>query len=176
VAERLQGELASPLTGWMGHAAPFDFAPDYRPADGVERFLCGTPPILSMLALECGVDLFAGVDLGEVEAKGQRLADLFIDRALDRCAGHGLRLVTPRDPARRGSQASFAHPHAFEIVQALIARGVIGDFRAPDVMRFGFAPLYNGFADVEAAACALVEIVRTASWDRPEYHARNKVT
>ena len=176
VAERLQGELASPLTGWMGHAAPFAFADDYRPAEGIERFLAGTPPILSMLALECGVDLFADVDLREIEAKAQRLADLFIARVEARCGGHGLTLVTPRDPAARGSQVSFAHPHAYEIMQALIARGVIGDFRAPDILRCGFTPLYLGFEEVWRAAETLAEVLETGAWRDPRFAVRARVT
>jgi len=176
VAERLQGELASPLSGWMGHAAPFDFVDDYRPAEGIERFLCGTPPILSMLALECGVDLFAGVDLDAVEAKAQRLAELFIARVEDRCAGHGLTLATPRDPAKRGSQVSFAHPNAYEIMQALIARSVIGDFRAPDILRCGFTPLYLGYEDVWRAAETLADVLHTDAWRDPRFAVRARVT
>jgi kynureninase len=160
----------------MGHAAPFDFVDDYRPAVGIERFLSGTPPILSMLALECGVDVFAGVDLGLVEAKAQRLVDLFIARVEDRCAGHGLTLVTPRDPARRGSQASFAHPHAYEITQALIERGVIGDFRAPDILRCGFTPLYLGYEDVWRAVETLGKVLQTGAWRDPRFAVRARVT
>ena len=176
VAERLQAELASPLSGWMGHAAPFDFVDAYRPADGIERFLCGTPPILSMLALECGVDLFAGVDLATVEAKAQRLADLFIGRVEERCAGHGLTLATPRDAAQRGSQASFAHPNAYEIMQALIERGVIGDFRAPDILRCGFTPLYLGYEDIWRAVEVLADVLETGAWRDPRYAVRSRVT
>ena len=176
VAERLQGELTQPLSGWMGHAAPFDFVDDYRPAKGIERFLCGTPPILSMLALECGVDLFAGVDLDAVEAKAQRLADLFIARLEDRCAGHGLVLATPRDPAARGSQVSFAHANAYEIMQALIERGVIGDFRAPDILRCGFTPLYVGYEDVWRAAETLADVLETGAWRDPRFAVRSRVT
>jgi kynureninase len=176
VAERLQAALTQPLSGWMGHAAPFDFVDDYRPAEGIERFLCGTPPILSMLALECGVDVFAGVDLGLVEAKAQRLADLFIAGVEDRCAGHGLTLVTPRDPNQRGSQASFAHPHAYEIMQALIERGVIGDFRAPDILRCGFTPLYLGYEDVWRAVETLGALLQTDAWRDPRFAVRARVT
>jgi kynureninase len=176
VAERLQADLTSPLSGWMGHAAPFDFVDDYRPAEGIERFLAGTPPILSMLALECGLDLFAGVDLSEVETKAQRLADLLIARVEDRCAGHGLVLATARDPAARGSQVSFAHPHAYEIMQALIARGVIGDFRAPDILRCGFTPLYLGYEDVWRAAEVLAEVLETGAWKDARFAVRARVT
>jgi kynureninase len=176
VAERLQAELSSPLTGWMGHAAPFDFANDYRPAAGIERFLAGTPPILSMLALECGVDLFAEADLGLIEAKGARLGDLFIGILEAREAGKSVNLVSPREPAARGSQVGFSHPHAYEIVQAAIARGVIGDFRAPDIMRFGFTPLYLGYADVWRAARTVADVIETGAWQDPRFAVRNRVT
>jgi kynureninase len=176
VAERLQGELVSPLAGWMGHAAPFAFDDAYRPADGIDRFLCGTPPMLSLLALECGVDLFDGVDLRVLEAKGQRLAALFIERVEARCAGHGLALLTPRDPAARGSHVAFAHPDAWPIMQALIARGVIGDFRAPDVLRCGFTPLYLGFEDVWRAVETLADILATGAWREPRFQVRARVT
>ncbi len=119
VAEHLQAELTSPLTGWMGHADPFEFGDAYRPAAGIDRFLCGTPPVLSMLALECGVDQFEGVDMAAIEAKAGRLCSLFIERVEDRCAGHGLELITPREPAGRGGHVSFTHPDAYPIVQAL---------------------------------------------------------
>jgi kynureninase len=176
VAERLQAQLESPLTGWMGHADPFGFGDDYRPAAGIERFLCGTPPMLSLLALECGIDVFAEADIAAVAEKGQRLASLFIDLVEDRCAGHGLELVTPRDPAGRGSHVSFAHPHAWPIMQALIDRGVIGDFRAPDVLRCGFTPLYLGFEDVRRAAEILRDILETGTWREARFETRTRVT
>jgi kynureninase len=176
VAERLQGQLASPLTGWMGHAEPFAFDDDYRPATGIERFLCGTPPMLSLLALECGVDAFGGVEMAAVAAKGQRLASLFIERVEVRCAGHGLALATPRDPAARGSQVSFTHPHAWPIMQAMIEAGVIGDFRAPDILRCGFTPLYVGFEDVWRAAEALADILDGGAWRAPRFQVRSRVT
>jgi kynureninase len=176
VAERLQAELVSPLTGWMGHGEPFAFDDAYRPADGIERFLCGTPPMLSLLALECGVDLFDGVEMRALEAKGQRLGSLFIELVEDRCAGHGLALLTPRDPAARGSHVSFAHPHAWPIMQALIERGVIGDFRAPDVLRCGFTPLYLGFEDVWRAVETLRDILATGAWREARFQVRARVT
>jgi kynureninase len=176
VAESLQAELASPLTGWMGHAEPFAFADDYAPAPGIGRFLTGTPPMLSLLALECGVDLFAGIDLAEVEAKAQQLVTLFIDQVEARCAGQGLAPITPRDPARRGSQVAFAHPNAWPIMQALIERGVIGDFRAPDVLRFGITPLYIGYEDLWRAVEALAEVLETGAWREPRLQARARVT
>jgi kynureninase len=176
VAERLQDALVSPLTGWMGHAEPFAFDDAYRPAPGIARFLCGTPPVLSLLALECGIDVFEGVDMAVVAEKGQRLASLFIDLVEDRCAGHGLTLLTPREPAARGSHVAFAHEAAWPIMQALIARGVIGDFRAPDALRCGFTPLYLGFEDVWRAVEALRDILETGAWRDPRFQARSRVT
>ena len=176
VAERLQAELASPLTGWFGHAAPFAFADHYAPAAGIDRFLAGTPPMLSMLALECGVDLFADVDMAEVEAKAQGLVSLLIELVEDRCVSHGLTLITPREPARRGSQVSFAHEDAWPIMQALIERGVIGDFRAPDGLRFGVTPLYLGYEDVWRAVETLRELLETGAWRAPRFQVRARVT
>jgi kynureninase len=176
VAERVQDSLASPLTGWMGHGEPFAFDDAYRPAGGIARFLCGTPPMLSLLALECGIDQFDGVDMRALEGKGQRLAALFIELVEDRCAGHGLELLTPRDPAARGSHVSFAHPHAWPITQAMIERGVIGDFRAPDVLRCGFTPLYLGFEDVWRAVETLQDVLATDAWREPRFQAKARVT
>ena len=176
VAERLQGLLTSPLTGWMGHAAPFDFGEDYAPAGGMERFLCGTPPVLSLLALEAGVDQFDGVSMADLAAKGQRLCSLFIDRVEATCGGYGFTLVTPRDPAARGSHVAFVHPEAYAIMQAMIARGAIGDFRAPDILRCGFAPLYTGFDDVWRAAEILREVMATEAWREPRFQVRAAVT
>jgi kynureninase len=174
VRPELQADVSPALSGWMGHAAPFAFELGYRPAPGVERLRCGTPPVLSMAALDAALDVFEEVEMSALRGRSIALSEDFIRRVEADCPE--LELVSPRDPDRRGSQVSFRFAEGYAAMQALIARGVIGDFRAPDVMRFGFAPLYNGFADVEAAAGALVEIVRTGSWDRPNYHARNKVT
>ena len=170
----LQAGLSPALSGWMGHAAPFAFELGYRPAPGIDRLRAGTPPVLSMAALDSALDVFEGVDMLALRERSIALSEDFIRRIEADCPE--LELAAPRDPDRRGSQVSFRFAEGYAAMQALIARGVIGDFRAPDVMRFGFTPLYIGFADVEAAAGALVEIVRTGSWDRPEYHARNKVT
>jgi kynureninase len=176
VARRLQDTLVSPLSGWMGHADPFAFDGDYRPTAGIERFLCGTPPMLSLLALECGVDLMAEADMAALGAKGQRLCSLFIDCVEARCAGHGLALMTPRDPAARGSQVAFAHPQAWAIMQAMIDRGVIGDFRAPDVLRCGFTPLYLSYEDTWRAAETLADILATGGWREARFQARSRVT
>jgi kynureninase len=174
VAQRHQAALRSPLSGWMGHAAPFAFGDDYVPAQGLKRFLCGTPPILSLAALECGVDLFLEADMATVAAKSQRLCDLFIALVEAHCPD--LTLLTPRDAAARGSHVSFAHPNGYAVMQALIARGVIGDFREPDAMRFGFTPLYLGHADVWRAVQILKDILETRAWEDPRHAARAAVT
>jgi kynureninase len=174
VAQRHQAALRSPLSGWMGHAAPFAFGDDYVPAPDLKRFLCGTPPILSLAALECGVDLFLEADMAAVAEKSQRLGDLFIAWVEAHCPG--LTLLTPRDAAARGSHVSFAHPNGYAVMQAMIARGVIGDFREPDAMRFGFAPLYIGYADVWRAVQILKDILETRAWDDPRHAARAAVT
>ena len=176
VAKRHQAAFRTPLSGWMGHAEPFAFAPTYRPADGLARALVGTPPILSLAALEVGVDLALEADLGEVRRKSMALGDQFIALVERECAGLGLELAAPRDAARRGSQVSFSHPEGYAVMQALIARGVIGDFRAPDVLRFGFPPLYVRFADVGEAVAHLRDVLRRREWDRTEYKRRAIVT
>ena len=175
VAERLQDELRSPLQGWMGHADPFAFDDDYRPAGGIVRFLTGTPSILALAALEAGLDTFQGVSMRDVERKARALSALFVDDVEARC-GSEVRLASPRDPAQRGSHVSFAHPEGYAVMQALIARGVIGDFRAPDLMRFGFAPLYNSFEEVWRAAEILGAILESREWDQPRFRERAKVT
>ena len=176
VAERWQDQLASPLSGWMGHAAPFAFDDAYAPAPGIDRFLCGTPPILSLAALEVGVDITQSADPAALTAKSQRLTSLFIDLVENRCAGLGLTLATPRDPDQRGSHVAFTHSQAYPVMQALIARGVIGDFRAPDILRFGFTPLYLSHEDVWNAVEILQEILAAATWDAPAYRVRAAVT
>jgi kynureninase len=175
VAEQLQGQLRSPLSGWMGHAEPFAFDDSYRPAEGITRFLTGTPSIVAMAALDAGLDTFAGVSMADLEAKQQRLSQLFIARVEERCGGE-VRLASPREPTQRGSHVSFAHENGYAAVQALIARGVVGDFRAPDLMRFGFAPLYNGFEDVWRAAETVGDVVRSREWDQPRFLERARVT
>ena len=175
VAERLQEELRNPLQGWMGHAAPFAFVDDYQPARGILKFLTGTPSILSLAALEAGLDTFEGIAMRDLQSKSGKLSQLFIDEVEARC-GDEVRLASPRDPAQRGSHVVFAHPEGYAVMQALIARGVIGDFRALDQMRFGFAPLYNRFADMVRAAEILAEILASREWDQPRFKAKAKVT
>jgi len=175
VAERLQDELTNPLQGWMGHAEPFAFVGDYRPAGGILKFLTGTPSILALAALDAGIATFDGVSMADVQAKSRKLSQLFVDEVEARC-GSEVRLASPRDPAQRGSHVVFAHPQGYAVVQALIARGVIGDFRAPDLMRFGFCPLYNRFEEMVRAAAMLADILASREWDQPCFLKRSKVT
>jgi kynureninase len=176
VAERLQAEFRSPLTGWLGHAAPFDFDWRFRPAPGIASAIVGTPPILSLAALEVGVDLALEADLAAVRAKSLALARLFMERVAASCAGLGLTLASPSRDDERGSQICYAHSEGYAVMQALIARGVIGDFRAPDILRFGFTPLYTSFADVWDAVEALRAVLTSGEWDRPELRQRAAVT
>lgn len=176
VARRHQAALRNPLSGWMGHARPFDFIDDYEPAAGIDRWLCGTPPILSLTALDAALDAFDGVDMAQARAKAGALGDLFIERVEARCAAHGLTLVGPRDAGARGGQVSFAHPHGWALMQNLITRGVIGDFRRPDVIRFGFAPLYVRHVEVWDAVEILGEILDSESWREDRFQVVSAVT
>lgn len=182
ITARMDAEqLWQPLSGWLGHAAPFQFTPDYHPAAGIGRFICGTPPVLSLAALECGVDTMLAAEAhgGQpaLRRKSIALSELFIALVEARCAGHGLTLQTPRDAAQRGSQASFARADGgYPIMQALIARGVIGDFRAPDILRFGFTPLYTRFIDVWDAVEHLVQVLQTGEWQQARFNQRAAVT
>ncbi len=176
VCSDLQPRLYSPLSGWFGHAAPFAFSTQFVPAPGIERFQCGTPSILAMQALECGLATFDGIPIAALREKSLALSDLFWQLVDDRCAGFGLQCVSPRDHAIRGSQLSFSHANAYEIMQALIERGVIGDFRQPDLLRFGFTPLYTRFEDIWLAVDVLSEIMRTDAWQDQKYRHRNAVT
>ncbi|MBA4765886.1 MAG: kynureninase [Erythrobacter sp.] len=174
VAERHLETAQQPLTGWMGHAAPFAFSDDYAPAPGIEKLLCGTPPILGLAALEVGVDLIAEIGVDRLYAKSQKLSEFFRQCLAE--GGVALDLVSPADPAQRGSQLSFRAGEAYAICQALIARGVIGDFRDPDILRFGFAPAYLRFEDVAGAARHLAEVLETGEWQRAEFRERATVT
>ncbi|MDC8773958.1 kynureninase [Roseateles albus] len=183
-----------PLSGWLGHAAPFQFTPDYQAAAGIKRFICGTPALLSLAALECGVDtVLAAESLGGMQAlrkKSIALTELFIELAESRCAALGIRLASPRDENQRGSQVCLSldaplHEAGYAVMQALIARGVIGDFRAgdparldevPHILRFGFTPLYIGFADVYDAVEHLVQVLKNEEWKRPEFNTQGAVT
>jgi kynureninase len=174
-------QVWQPLAGWLGHAAPFDFTPDYRPAAGIRRFVCGTPPVISLAALECGVDtLLAAAPFGGMAAlrrKSLALTNLFITLVEERCADQGLALISPRIDGDRGSQVSFTRAEGgYAIVQALIARGVIGDFRAPDVLRFGLTPLYTRFADVWDAVEHLRQVLESGEWKEDRFNQKAAVT
>ena len=174
VAER-HGDHARPaLSGWLGHEAPFDFDLDYRPGQGIERMRVGTPPILQLAALEAALDVWDGVDMTALDTRRAALTDRLIERVEALCAD--VTLASPRDASLRGSQVSFHHSDAYAVMQALIARGVIGDFRAPDILRFGIAPLYNDEADVDRAARTLADILSSRAYDAPEFAARKAVT
>lgn len=162
------------LAGWMGHAAPFAFEGHYRPAEGIERMRVGTPPILSMAALDAALDVWADVDMGALRKRSIELTERFIAEVEARCPE--LELASPRDPLRRGSQVSFRFGEGYAAMRALIDRGVIGDFRAPDIMRFGFTPLYVSIEDVVEAARHLETVMRERLWQKPEYQRREKVT
>ncbi len=176
VAARWQEQLASPLSGWMGHAEPFAFDDDYRPAPGIRRQLCGTPGMLSLTALEAGIDLFADLEMTAVEAKGLALGEAFIALAEARLGGWGLELASPKAASRRGSHVSLRHPQGYAIMQALIARGVIGDFRAPDILRFGMTPLYLRFTDIWDAVEILRTVLETGEYLEPRFSKRAAVT
>ena len=174
VAGRHHETLSQPLSGWMGHARPFAFDDAYIPAPGVDRLLCGTPQVLSMSALEVGVDLIAEIGVDRLYTKSQALSEFFLECLSDRDIA--LELVSPSDSIRRGSQLSFRHENAYAICQALIARGVIGDFRDPDILRLGFAPAYLRFEDMAEAVRHLAEVLQTGEWQRDEFNQRAAVT
>jgi len=176
VAERHQAAIGSPLTGWMGHAEPFAFEDGYRPAGDIRGQITGTPPILSLAALEAGVDLQLEADPAQVEAKGLALAALFIGEVEARAGDRDLRLASPREASMRGLHVAFGHPEGYAVIQAMMARGVVGDFRAPDIARFGFSPLFLSYAEVWDAASVLAEVVDSRAWDRPQFRTRAAVT
>jgi kynureninase len=168
-------EVARPaLSGWLGHEAPFAFDPDYRPGRGIERMRVGTPPVLQLAALEAALDVWDMADIADVRARSVVLSEAFIAGVEATCPM--LALASPRDPDERGSQVSFRHPEGYAIIQALFTRGVIGDFRAPDILRFGFAPLYLDPAEVDEAVAILAEVMAAALWDSPDYRKRARVT
>jgi kynureninase len=176
VAERWHEQVRQPITGWFGHAQPFAFETVYESAPGIARFLAGTPPILSLKALEAGVDILLEVDQRELRQKSIALTEAFIGLVDERCAGFGCTIASPRAADERGAQVALRHPEGYPIVQALIARGVIGDFRAPDLLRFGFAPLYVRFIDVWDAVDALHAVMSEGIWDQPAFKQRAVVT
>ncbi len=176
VRKDLQEEIRSPLSGWWGHASPFAFDLDYRPAAGITRQQCGTQAILAMAALDSALDVWEDVDLAALHRKAMELAQLFIERVESFGSSHGIRLAGPRQLEHRGSHVSFHCPQGYAVMQALIADGVIGDFRAPDMIRFGLTPLYLGYADIWDAAARLERIMAEQRWNRAEWLTRKAVT
>ncbi len=172
----LVDSVRQPLSGWFGHTRQFAMESAYAPSAGIARYLCGTQPITSLAMVECGLEIFAQTDMASLRTKSLALTDLFIALVEARCAAHGLVLITPREHARRGSHVSFEHPEGYAVIQALIARGVIGDYREPRIMRFGFTPLYTGFTEVWDAVEILGDILDNATWDQPQFKVRNSVT
>ena len=175
-AKRHHGDIRQPLSGWWGHARPFAFEQGYAAGTGIRRFLCGTQPVLSMRALKGALDLWDDVDMTAVRRKSVALTDLFIRLVEGKCGGFGLELESPRNGAERGSQVSFTHPHGYQVMRALIERGVIGDFRAPSTMRFGFTPLYVSYRDVWHAVGVLEDILRTGAWREARFAVKTTVT
>lgn len=175
VRRELQEILENPLPGWLGHDAPFDFASSFRPASGIRRFVTSSPSILGITALEAALDAWEGVTMQAVRAKSVALSELFVEAVSERL-GEEMELASPRDPARRGSQISLRHPQAYAVMQALIARGVVGDFRAPDLCRFGFTPLYLRFTDVFEAVEVLAGVVSSGCYEDEAYSVRRPVT
>jgi len=173
---RHQDSARQPLSGWHGHADPFAFDVDYRPAPGISRFLVGSPPILAYAPLESSLDIWDRVDLDRLRVKSVALTSLFLDLVERECAGHGIEVASPRDPEQRGSQIALRHQEGYRIVRALIERGVIGDFREPDVMRFGFAPLYLRYVDVWDAVHELRDVLASGVWRADRFGVRSAVT
>ncbi|WP_031364935.1 kynureninase [Caballeronia sordidicola] len=176
VARRHQASAVSPIAGWLGHKQSFEFVDEYQPAAGIERYLAGAHPILGICALEVGVDLMLRAAPATLYAKSKQLCTLFAELAQQRCGIYGVESVLAADSTSRGSHVSLRHPHAYSIMQALIARGVIGDFRAPDILRFGLTPLYVGFRDVWDAVDILADVLRTNVWQLPKFQQRHRVT
>lgn len=175
-ATRHQATLRQPLTGWWGHAAPFAFEVGYRPDNGARRLLCGTQPILSLRAINAGLAAIEDVDMADIRAKSLAMSDVFIELVGETCRAHKATVVTPSDHSLRGSQVSIAFENGYSVIQALIARNIVGDFRAPDMMRFGFAPAYLSFADVYRAADAFNDVMRSGSWRDERFATRRAVT
>jgi kynureninase len=176
VAKRHQDKVKQPLTGWWSHKAPFDFTRDYEIGEGINRMLCGTQPIVSLCALEVGVDIMARADIHKIREKSKRMGDLFIAAVEQKCNDNGFDIVSPRPAGQRGSQVSLSHENGYAIMQALIERGVIGDFRAPDILRFGLTPLYLRYVDVWDAVDILSDIMAKEIWKAPKYSIRVAVT
>ena len=176
VAEKHIKSLQQPLTGWFGHANAFAMSDEYEAASGIEKTLCGTTPVIAASALEVGVDIMSQVDFVVLREKSLSLSEHFIKLMAPLCEQYGFELATPLDPNQRGSQVSYTHPEGYAIIQALIHQNIIGDFRAPNILRFGFAPLYVQFMDLWNTVNTLENIMRNETWNRPEFMKRSKVT
>jgi kynureninase len=176
VKQHLQSQLSVPLSGWFGHRQPFEFASDYVPAADMRRFLCGTPSVLGTIALETGVRCFEGVDMARLRNKSLALSRLFRQLVEAQCGALGLQCISPDADDERGSQLSFSHDHAYALMQAIIGRGVIGDFRRPNLVRFGFTPLYTRYVDVWDAVAVIRDVLEQQSWRNPQYQQQKTVT
>ncbi|WP_228893073.1 kynureninase [Pseudoduganella aquatica] len=176
VAQRHLEQVRQPLSGWHGHQKPFDFVQQYQPAPGINRMQCGTPPLLSMLALDAALDVFSGVDMQQLRNKSKALGDLFIRLVDEQLSEYGFGIGSPRDCNQRGSQVALTHPQGYAIVQALIARGITGDFRMPDILRFGFAPLYVRYIDVHHTVETLQQIMASGEWNQEKFLTKKAVT
>jgi kynureninase len=176
VAQRHQARMEPLLRGWMGHASPFLLSPEYAPAPGARRYLAGTPEVLALSAVEASLGLFDAAGMEAIRAKSLRMSGVLMELIESKCAGYGLDIATPREPEQRGSHVAVRHPEAYPIMQALIARNIVGDFRAPDLMRFAITPLYQRYADLWELAAALRDIMESGAWDRDEFRRKSAVT
>jgi kynureninase len=176
VAPALIEQVRHPLEGWLGHKSPFAFVPEYEPAPGIRRFITGTQQVLSLAALDEALKLWEGISMTEIRRKSMAQTSRFVERVETECEGYGLTLISPREGQLRGGQVSFSHESGYPIMQALISRGVIGDFRTPNILRFGFSPLYVTFAEIDRAAATLAAILRTDAWRAPEFASKQTVT
>ena len=169
-------KVSQPLTGWLGHIKPFDFEVEYKPANDINKFICGTPPIIAYKAIESGLEIFKDLSIIEIREKSTKLSEMFIQLMKQECTEFGFTLFSPKNSEHRGSQISFLHENAYSIIQALISHGIIGDYREPNVMRFGISPLYMRFEDVWNAITCLREIMQTGEWQSEKFKNKNYVT
>ena len=175
-ASRHHAACNQPLSGWFGHARPFDFERDFVPDSGIRRFVCGTQPILSLRALQAGLEIYQDISLQQLREKSMALTDLCIMLLKNECAAWELEIISPEDASQRGSQVAVSHPQGYAVMQALISRGVIGDFRAPNLMRFGFAPLFLSYQDIHDAVKQLKQILESEEWNQEAFLQKSKVT
>ena len=169
-------KVSQPLSGWLGHSDPFAFDRKYVPANNINKFICGTPSILSYKAVESGLDVFDGISMEQVRKKSTQLSELFIELIEQECGEFGFKLFSPNDASQRGSQISYRHKNAYPIMQSLISRGIIGDYREPNILRFGISPLYMRYEDVWSAIMCLKNIMQANEWDSSNFKIRNYVT